>query len=292
MRLSLEEKSSNEILQLVKNLSLQGGEVVEFELLETQVQELGYKAFTDLAQLFFLKMLTPYTEGKYVILRFEKLHLESSFHTAKQGDEKYGVESEFFLINKIDQFSFLYHYQKALEFINIQTKKSVLNLGINKGDEFKVIQKMLSPDEFQAISFTGIDYSKSAIEYAKDLFKNENISLICHDINKLEQLELQKFDLIISIGTLQSSNIEFNATFMSLYQNYLQKGGAIILGFPNCRWIDGEMIYGAKAPNYPFSELSLVLKDIHFCKKYLQQKGYRVIVTGKDYLFLTARKIG
>jgi hypothetical protein len=78
---------------------------------------------------------------------------------------------------------------------------------------------------------------------------------------------------------------------MSIYQNHLENGGAIILGFPNCRWIDGEMIYGAKAPNYSFSELSLVLKDIHFCKKYLQQKKYRVVITGKDYLFLSARKI-
>jgi hypothetical protein len=51
------------------------------------------------------------------------------------------------------------------------------------------------------------------------------------------------------------------------------------------------MIYGTKAPNYSFSELSLVLKDIHFCKKYLQQKKYRAVVTGKDYLFLSARKI-
>jgi hypothetical protein len=78
---------------------------------------------------------------------------------------------------------------------------------------------------------------------------------------------------------------------MNIYQNYLLKGGAMILGFPNCRWIDGEMIYGAKAPNYKFNEMGLVLKDIYFCKKYLQQKGYRVVITGKDYLFLSARKI-
>jgi len=86
--------------------------------------------------------------------------------------------------------------------------------------------------------------------------------------------------------------MNFNQTFMSLYQEHLEKDGAIILVFPNCRWIDGEMIYGAKAPNYAFSEMSLVLKDIHFCKKYLQQKKYRVVITGKDYLFLSARKIG
>ncbi|MEA2091719.1 MAG: class I SAM-dependent methyltransferase, partial [Campylobacterota bacterium] len=179
-----------------------------------------------------------------------------------------------------------------LKFINIESKNRVLNLGVNRGDEFRVIKDMLSVEEFSAKEFVGIDYSASAIEFAKKDFPENNVDFICHDINSLEELNLGVFDLIISIGTLQSTNINFNTTFMSLYQNHLEKGGAIILGFPNCRWIDGEMIYGAKAPNYAFSEMSLVLKDIHFCKKYLQQKKYRVVVTGKDYLFLTARKIG
>ncbi len=290
--MDLSGKTTSEILELFEKLELEDGEVVEAKLLESQLQSIGYKAFIDLAQLFFMKMLTPIVNTESVTLRFQKLCLDASFHKTDKSSEKYGVDSEFFNIDKSKQFSFLYHYQKALEFINIKAKKRVLNLGINKGDEFKVIQEMLTSDEFEIKEFVGIDYSKSAIEYAKDKFKDENIAFFCHDINKLHELNLEKFDLIISIGTLQSSNIEFNATFMNLYQNYLEKGGAIILGFPNCRWIDGEMIYGAKAPNYQFSELSLVLKDIHFCKKYLQQKKYRVIVTGKDYLFLTARKIG
>ena len=240
-----------------------------------------------------MKMLTPVqTDKETVLLRFYKLNLESSFHKSEKSSEKYGTQSEFFNIDKTSQFSFLYHYQKALKFIDIDSKNRILNLGINKADEFKVIKELISEDDFKAKEFVGIDYSESAIEYAKKDFPDANVDFICHDINKLDELSLGRFDLIISIGTLQSSNINFNETFMSLYQNYLEKGGAIILGFPNCRWIDGEMIYGAKAPNYPFSELSLVLKDIHFCKKYLQQKKYRVTITGKDYLFLTARKIG
>lgn len=240
-----------------------------------------------------MKMLTPVqTDKETVLLRFYKLNLESSFHKSEKSSEKYGTQSEFFNIDKTSEFSFLYHYQKALKFVDIDSKNRILNLGINKADEFKVIKELISEDDFKAKEFVGIDYSESAIEYAKKDFPDANVDFICHDINKLDELSLGRFDLIISIGTLQSSNINFNETFMSLYQNYLEKGGAIILGFPNCRWIDGEMIYGAKAPNYPFSELSLVLKDIHFCKKYLQQKRYRVTITGKDYLFLTARKIG
>lgn len=274
-------------------MDVDGGEIVEVQLLESDIQNFGYKGFVDLAQLFFMKLLTPIKKDETTtVLRFQKLNLESSFHKDDKSSEKYGVSSEFFTIEKTKQFSFLYHYQKALEFVNIKSKKRVLNLGVNRGDEFIVIKEILAHEEFCAKEFVGVDYSSSAIEYAKkDFLPYKNVEFICHDINALEELSLEKFDLIISIGTLQSSNIDFNATFMSIYQNHLQSGGAIILGFPNCRWVDGEMVYGAKAPNYSFSELSLVLKDIHFCKKYLQQKRYRVTITGKDYLFLTARKI-
>ncbi|EDZ63657.1 putative methyltransferase, type 12 [Sulfurimonas gotlandica GD1] len=292
MNINFKEKSSKEILEWFETCEIEAGEIVELEVLESDIERIGYKAFVDLAQVFFMKMLTPTSsDAKSLTLRFQKLNLESSFHKADKSSEKYGVDSEFFTIDKTAQFSFLYHYREALKFINIKDKKRVLNLGVNRGDEFRVIEELLSADEFKEKEFVGIDYSASAIEYAKKDFPSANVDFRCHDINALDELGLGEFDLIISIGTLQSTNINFNTTFMSLYQNHLEKGGAIILGFPNCRWIDGEMIYGAKAPNYAFSELSLVLKDIHFCKKYLQQKKYRVTVTGKDYLFLTARKI-
>lgn len=283
------------ILSFFKESRCDDGDVIELEFLDTDIEYFGYKTFVDLAQLFTMKLLTPLKKDETTtVLRFQKLSQKSSFHNSDDASsEKYGVQSSFFAIDKTKEFSFLYHYQKALEFVDVKSKKRVLNLGINRGDEFLVIKEMLGYDAFKAIEFVGIDYSASAIEYAKEAFgADKNVTFFCHDINKLEELKLGKFDLIISIGTLQSSNIEFNATFMSLYQNFLGSGGAIVLGFPNCRWIEGEMIYGAKAPNYPFSELSLVLKDIHFCKKYLQQKKYRAVVTGKDYLFLSARKIG
>jgi hypothetical protein len=78
---------------------------------------------------------------------------------------------------------------------------------------------------------------------------------------------------------------------MDIIQNYLEKDGALIMGFPNCRWYDGQMIYGASAPNYNFSEMSILYNDVIFCKKYLQQKKFRVTLTGKEYIFLTATSI-
>jgi 2-polyprenyl-3-methyl-5-hydroxy-6-metoxy-1,4-benzoquinol methylase len=286
-------KSSQEILEYFKTTPCESGAFLEIELAQSDVMHIGYKAFVDLAQLFMMRLHTPIASQKSekVLLRFEKLDTQSSFHKIQQSEEKYGVESVFFGIDKTSQFSFLYHYQHALEFVQLSTKQRILNLGINKGDEFTLIRDLLGTDSFSSKEFVGIDYSASAISYAKEQLPESNVHLHTHDINHLDTLELGKFDLLISIGTLQSSSLNFNEKFMDIYQNHLEKDASIILGFPNCRWIDGEMIYGAKAPNYPFSEMSLVLKDIHFCKKYLQQKKYRVIVTGKDYLFLSARKL-
>ncbi len=288
MKVDVTNKTSTEILQYFNSLHVEANEVVQLDIKE---EDINYKAFVDLAQIFFYKMLTPLTNKDSVTLRFKKLDEESSFHKAQVSSEKYGADSEFFSIDKTKEFSFLYHYQEALKFINIYDKKRILNLGVNKGDEFKVIKSMLTCSQFEEKEFLGIDYSLTAIEYAKKDMPDENISFTCRDINKLGETDLGRFDLIISIGTLQSSNISFNEKFMEIYQNHLEKDGAIILGFPNCRWIDSEMVYGAKVPNYSFNEMSLVLKDIHFCKKYLQQKKYRVVITGKDYLFLSARKV-
>ncbi len=252
----------------------------------------GYKAWTDLAELLVCKMLTP-KESSYplVTLCFQKLETQSSFHldTLSPKEEKYGTESHFFKINKMEEPAFFYYYNQALTNVKIEEKMRILNLGINRGDEFEVIKNRLN--NHKNIEFVGIDHSKTAIAYANTLFPEDNVHFHTKDINHLDTLDLGKFDLLISIGTLQSPSINFKPFFMSLVQNYLEKDGAIILGFPNSRWIGGEMIYGAKAPNYVMSEQSLLYNDVIFCKKYLQQHKYRVTLTGKQYLFLTATKI-
>ena len=254
----------------------------------------SYKAWADLAELLMCKMLTPKeTTYPYVTLRFEKLQTDESFHldTNSLNEEKYGVDSQFFQINKMEEPAFLYYYTQALRNVKLSQRNSILNLGINRGDEFQVIKNSVDTDTYANIDLVGIDHSESAIAYARKKFQEINVKLYTHDINELATLNLDKFDLLISIGTLQSPSINFKPFFMSLVQNYLQKDAAIILGFPNCRWIGGEMIYGAKAPNYAMSEMSLLFNDVIFCKKYLQQHKFRVTITGKQYIFLTATKI-
>ena len=253
------------------------------------------KSWMDLAELLHCQMHVP-KESKYpfITLTFKKLQSDNSFHldTRSDKEEKYGVTSSFFTIHKMEEPAFLYYYQQALSNVNIKNRTRILNLGVNRGDEFEVIKNRLDINKYENIQFVGVDHSKTAIEYAEGLFEENNVTFYTEDINNLDSLNLDKFDLLISIGTLQSPSINFKPFFMNLVQNYLEKDSAIILGFPNSRWLGGEMVYGAKAPNYAMSEMSLLFNDVIFCKKYLQQKKYRVTITGKHYLFLTATKIG
>jgi 2-polyprenyl-3-methyl-5-hydroxy-6-metoxy-1,4-benzoquinol methylase len=252
----------------------------------------GYKEWVDLAQILHCKILTPVAQTQErVIITFEKLNPDDSFHKSiNDKEEKYGSESIFSEIHKMEEPSFLHFYKQALQNVHIEKRTRILNLGVNSGDEFELIKALSS--NFNKLELVGIDYCESAINAAKEKFTNDtNISFYTHDINDLASLNLGEFDLIISIGTLQSSNLDFNPLLMSIVQNQLKRSGAMILGFPNCRFVDGEMIYGAKVKNYAYSEMGLLYKDVIFCKKYLQQKKFRVTITGKDYIFITATSI-
>ena len=253
----------------------------------------GYKAWTDLAEQCGCRMCTPVVSEPGIIrLTFEKLRPEDSFHCSdtREKAEKYGVDSAFSAIHKNEEPAFMMAFSDALKRSGITRRKRILNLGVNRGDEFDLIRQM-DPEGFAAHELVGIDHSATAIDAALSRFDALHTRFYCHDINALGALDLGRFDLIITIGTLQSPGIAFKPLFMKLVQEYLEPDGAMILGFPNCRWMDGEMLYGAKAPNYSFSEQSLLHNDVDFCKRYLQQKKFRVTLTGKPYRFLTATPI-
>jgi len=283
---------NQDMLEIFNSLSIEIQNIEPNEIFEFQIKEkdVDYKAWVDLAHILYCKMLTPILKDDILTMRFKKLNKDVSFHKDDVNvEEKYGVSSTFASIDKNNQPAFLVHYLKALENVKLDTRLRILNLGVNSGEEFEVLKKYSK--NFSNLELVGIDYCSSAIAEAKKNFDDKNITFKVGNINELEELDLGTFDLIISIGTLQSTNLDFNKVFMNIVQNYLKIDGAMILGFPNCRWVDGEMIYGGMVKNYNFSELSLLFKDVNYCKKYLQQKKFRVTVTGKDYIFMTATSI-
>jgi len=303
------QDSSIEIIEWIQS-TLEREERLSFEVLSPDIGKFysgalveiddelyiyrSLKSWMDLANALECRMLLPQISSEHtIILTFEKLKHSNSFHYDSDSTEKYGTQSNFFAIDKSSEFAFSHYYYQALKALNFDNVKRVINLGINRGDEFASIEELLSQEAFDTKEFVGIDYSKSAIEYAKNRFaNNQNMHFYTHDIRALEELELGEFDLLVTVATLQSISSNFKKLFMHLVKELLSHNSAIIMGFPNSRWMDGELIYGAKVPHYNASELSTVIKDIYFCKKYLQQHKYRVQIIGKEYLFLVASKIG
>ena len=294
---TLKKDSSEEINFIVLDPDLGSGHYAgeKVEIVGRQYPHHSFKAWSALAELLGYRICMPQPHTAHLIkIRYQKLQAVSNFHadTVTDQREKYGTLSIFSRINKLEEPTFFWHYSHALQAVKVAQRRHILNLGINKGYEFLSIKYMLDDADFEALHLTGIDHSASAIAKAAETLSYPNITLHCHDINHLETLPLKRQDLIISISTLQSPGINTKTLLMSLVQHHLSPTGALILGFPNARWIDGELIHGAKAPNYAYPEMSLLIKDIYWIKKYLQQHRFRVTITGKEYLFLTATKIG
>ena len=300
----------SEILFLLKE-RLSDHKTVTFEILDpdlfrgsyagTEVEVEGetyiyrsLRAWLELSDILGCRMLVPKaTTYPLLQISFEKIGADS-FHTHNlSGTEKYGMNSLFSQIHKMEEPAFYYYFEEALKNANLSRRSRLLDLGVNRGDEFEVIRTYTDSKQYDQMELIGLDHSESAIAEAKIRFPEPNVSFYACDINQIDTLNLGRFNLLISIGTLQSPSINFKPMLMHLVQEYMQKeDAAIILGFPNSRWENGEMRYGAKAAHYRFSEMGVVLEDILFAKKYLQQKKYRVMITGRHYLFLTAVRIG
>jgi len=254
----------------------------------------SWRSWNDLATLLGCRLMTPRTlSDETVEIRMQKLK-PAGFHRNLPPEglrEKYGTPSPFSRIRKNEEPVCYLSFSDALQRLEIARRKRILDLGINRGDEFAAIREIVGTERFSRMYLTGIDHSSSALESAERRFPEKNVSFLLRDINDFRTLPPERFDLILSVGTLQSPGVETKPLVMRLVQRHLSDDGAVLFGFPNARWIDGELIYGARPLHCSHSDLSLVIKDLHWIKKYLQQHRFRVAVTGREYLWLEAKKL-
>ena len=250
----------------------------------------GLRCWADAAEAVGCRLLMPVAvDDAWARLTFQKLG-KYTFHddAPETPEEKYGVRSPFFSLDKREEPAYLTAFLRALDFVAAKTRGRVLDLGVNSGDEIALVRRYLTEPRFSETGVVGVDHAPSAIAAARRRFPVDNVAFHLADINLLDDLELGRFDLLISIGTLQSPGIRAKPLLMSLVKSYLTEQCGIILGFPNCRYVDGEVVFGAKVRNYAAPELSLLVNDVSFAKRYLQQHKFRVTVFGKHYLFVAA----
>ncbi len=165
-----------------------------------------FRTWVDLAERLRLRLRTPRTSGdRLVRLTFEPLDLDAELNTL--GDdptERYGTRSEFARISKLEDPGFVLDLADALARVAPRAGARVLDLGVNTGDEI-ALALALAPSLRDA-TVVGIDHSASAIAHARDRYPTMQFHVA--DLSTLGSLGLGRFDLVISIGTLQSPGID------------------------------------------------------------------------------------
>jgi trans-aconitate methyltransferase len=162
----------------------------------------------------------------------------------------------------------------------------VLDLGVNRGDELAAFAWLPgAPD----ITFVGVDHSPSALAEARARFPDPRHQFLEADLNALPA-GLGRFSLVVSVGTLQSPGVDDHALLRRLVQEHVEPEATLLLGFPNSRFRDGEVVYGARVRNLREPDLSLLVKDLSFYRRYLHQHGFRTFLGGKYDLLLTATR--
>ncbi len=244
------------------------------------------RVWVDLAGRLGLRLGTPrVVEAPRVRLRFERLVDEAD--EAVERTEKYGAGSSFARICKLEDPDFVIDMCDAIDRVKLGPDARVLELGVNRGDALALLTARV-PGLADRGTLVGVDHCASALAVARGRFPGENARFLEGDLGRLEALGPGRFDLVLAIDTLQSSGLDDRALLRYVVQACLAPGGAVILGMPNCRYVGGEAVHGARMRNFRQPELGLLFKDVAFYRKYLQQHGRTVYVTGKYEILLTA----
>lgn len=253
-----------------------------------------WKVWVELAEELGCTFCTPVSvKDGFIRLSYRKWRDEDSWHHdgKESGDqEKYGAHSRFGRTGKFEEPSFLSAFQSSLNFLRLPPSARVLSLGVNQGDELAYFlqgEGGAARDDWQLV---GVDHSKTAIETARLRLDHPSVQLHVADIRALASLNLGRFDLILSINTLHSPSLSGHTLLQSLVKEMLRPLGGLLIGLPNGRYRDHELTYGARTKNYSHPELSVLLKDVAFYRRYLQRQHFEVTVTGKTTVFITARK--
>ena len=248
------------------------------------------RAWLDLADRLGLRLATPRPATAPLIeLRLERLDPHARWQADVPDDirERYGPASAYQRIRKLEEPGFALDLAAAYRRVALPPTARVLALGVNTGDELVLLAEQV-PGLIDHGALVGVDHSDGALTVARARFPAGRHRFVAADLADLAAHDLGRFELVVALGVLQSPGVDDRALLRRIVQDHLAQGGAIVLGLPNCRYLDGELQHGARMKNFREPELGLVVKDLAFYRKYLQQHDRQVFVTGQHYLLLTA----
>lgn len=237
----------------------------------------AWQVWTDLADTLGAHLAVEEVAGGWATLS-----LRPRARRADPDASGYGADSEWQRVNKFEDPVFLLTFLEALERAAPPPGGRVLALGLGSGRELAGLE-LAFPG--RALEVVGLDTDASALDLARARFPAATFAP--RDVRTLPDPALGAFDLILSLSLLQSPSLRKDVLLAAL-RRQLAPGGALILGFPNARYRDGALSYGARLRNFARPDLSLLCSDVADVRRRLHGKGFRVYVTGKYEVLVTA----
>lgn len=235
-----------------------------------------WTVWTDLADLLDAHLLVEEVRGGEARLTFRRR--SGRLDTAQD----YGADSEFARVNKLEDPVFLFTLVEALRRVSPPAGGRVVALGVGSGRELDALALAFPDTNFEVV---GLDLDASALAVAQA--RHSGYTFRQQDINALPS-DLGRFDLVLALSVLQSPGVSLDGVLRTIHREHLQAGGGLVLGFPNARYSGGELSYGARLRNFARPDLSLLFADVAQTRRYLQKHGYKVFVTGKYEVLVTA----
>ncbi|RTR25724.1 class I SAM-dependent methyltransferase [Deinococcus radiophilus] len=240
----------------------------------------SWAVWTDVADLLDAHLLTPRLLSGGTQVRLTLRRRSGALDTA-QG---YGPDSEFARADKLEDPAFLLSLVEALRRVAPPPGGRVLALGVNAGRELDALA-LAFPERASSLEVVGVDLDASALALAQR--RQRAATFLTADVNALPA-GLGRFDLVLALSVLQSPGVDLDRVLRSLHREHLTPGGGLVLGFPNARYRGGELSYGARLRNFARPDLSLLFADVAQSRRYLHKHGFKVFVTGKYEVLVTA----
>ncbi|MCP2014199.1 hypothetical protein L1280_001336 [Deinococcus sp. HSC-46F16] len=242
-----------------------------------------WQTWTDLADLLGAHLLTPERMGEgRVRLRFR------AWADAPEPDAGgYGAGGDWARVDKLEDPVFLFTLVEALRRVNPPESGRVLALGVNRGRELDALALALRGRTPEVV---GVDVDTSALAAARA--QHPSGTFLELDVTTLPRPELGQFDLVLALSLLQSPGIRQDVLLAALRRHHLTPAGGFVLGYPNARYRDGLLSYGARLRNFARPDLSLLAADVTEARRGLQKAGFKVFVTGKYEVLVTAIPAG
>ncbi len=247
-----------------------------------------WTVWTDLADALGAHLRTPERAG----LGRVRFGLCALARTPAPDTGGYGAGGEWARVDKLEDPVLLLTLVEALRRIGLPPGGRVLALGVNTGRELDALALAFpeQPRPDQHFEILGVDTDASALERARDRFPGA--AFLELDVTALPHPDLGRFDLIIALSLLQSPGVRGDVLLKGLCRHHLTETGGLVLGFPNARYRDGVLSYGARMRNFERPDLSLMCADVTDTRRNLQKRGFQVFVTGKYEVLVTALPMG